>query len=164
MKQYLTKKNITVVMVLYICIVFINSLRFKFTNDPETQHIFGTLDMWAANTFGFAGLFNPGGIFSAVVIGSAELVASTILLVGLFTARKVFVPIGAAIAAAIMTGAISFHLFTPLGVEVIRADGQGDGGALFIAACGIWLVSLALIWMNRQFLPIEAFNTSGQHN
>ncbi len=153
MKKYLTKKNITAAMIIYICIVFINSLRFKFTNDPETQHIFGTLDLWASDVFGIAGLFNPGGIFSAVVIGSAELVASVILLIGLFTTRKILIPIGAAMATGIMTGAITFHLFTPLGVEVIRADGQGDGGALFTAACVLWLFSLSLVWINRKELP-----------
>ena len=157
MKKYLTRKNITAAMVIYICIVFINSLRFKFTNDPETQHIFGTLDLWASDVFGITGLFNPGGIFSAVVIGSAELVASIILLLGLFTTRKFLIPLGAAMATGIMTGAISFHLFTPLGIEVVRADGQGDGGALFTAACGIWLVSIALVWMNRQQIPLSYF-------
>lgn len=152
MKQYITKKNIIGVMVLYISIVFLNSLRFKFTNDPETQHIFGTLDLWASDTFGIEGLFNPGGLFSAVTIGSAELVASIILLTDLFTARKILIPLGAAMAMGIMTGAISFHLFTPLGVEVIRADGQGDGGALFSAAVGIWVVSGILLFLHKELV------------
>ena len=33
--------------------VFLDSLRFKFTNAPETQVIFGKLDAWAAS-FGAA--------------------------------------------------------------------------------------------------------------
>ena len=36
------------VLTLYIGFVFIQSLFFKFTNSPETQYIFGTLDTWAA--------------------------------------------------------------------------------------------------------------------
>ena len=36
--------------------VFLDSLRFKFTNAVETQVIFGRLDAWAAS-FGAKGLF-----------------------------------------------------------------------------------------------------------
>ena len=66
-------------LTLYIGFVFIQSLFFKFTDSPETQYIFGTLDAWAAG-FGFAGLFAPTGPFSQYVVGSAELIASTLLL------------------------------------------------------------------------------------
>lgn len=144
MRKYLTKKNITAVMVLYISIVFIQALRFKFTDSVDTLHIFGTLNDWAAASFGIEGLFLPPGIFNAYVIGSAELIASLVMLTGLFTARKVLIPIGAAMSFGIISGAIFFHLFTPLGVDVL-----GDGGLLFTSACGIWLISLALMWMNK---------------
>ncbi len=60
---------------LYVAFVFIQSLFFKFTDSPETQYIFGTLDAWGAS-LGFAGLFARNGIFSQYVVGSAELVAS----------------------------------------------------------------------------------------
>ena len=43
---------------LYVAFVFIQSLFFKFTDSPETQYIFGTLDAWGAS-LGFAGLFAP---------------------------------------------------------------------------------------------------------
>jgi hypothetical protein len=33
-----------------------------------------------------------------------------------------------------MSGAIFFHLFTPLGVVIM-----GDGGELFTLACGVWI-------------------------
>ena len=36
-------------------LVFLDSLRFKFTNAPETQTIFGKLDAWAS-TLGAGGL------------------------------------------------------------------------------------------------------------
>jgi len=81
------KKMIAKVLLsLFIPFVFIQSLFFKFTDAPETQHIFGTLDEWAAG-FGFEGLFVPPGIFNAYVIGSAELAASVLLLAGLFLKR-----------------------------------------------------------------------------
>lgn len=136
-------KNINLVLVLYVCFVFIQSLFFKFTDSPETLHIFGTLDTWTADTFGLEGLFLPPGIFNAYVVGTTELIASAILLVGVFTALKFLIPIGALMSLGVITGAIFFHLFTPLDVDV------GDGGALFAMACGVWLASAILIAKNR---------------
>jgi len=145
--KYLSKKNFTAVMVLYISIVFIQALRFKFTDSPDTVHIFTTLNDWAYNSFGIEGLFLPPGIFNAYVIGTAELTASVVMLVGLFSARKFLIPIGAIMSLGIISGAIFFHLFTPLGVEVL-----GDNGLLFTSACGIWILSLALIIMNKNYM------------
>ena len=57
-------------LTLYVAFVFIQSLFFKFTGSPETVYIFqGKLDPWAAS-LGFAGVFAPGGIFAAKVVGS----------------------------------------------------------------------------------------------
>ena len=147
---------ITTVLTLFICFVFIQSLFFKFAGSPETDHIFSTLDSWAKDTFELAGLFAPGGIFSAYVIGSAELVASLLLLVALFMGKPGLQGFGGLMATGIMTGAISFHLFTPLGVEVVNeATGvEADGGTLFIMACLVWSSGLALAWINRVSLPI----------
>ena len=47
-------------------LVFLDSLRFKFTNAPETQTIFGKLNDWAAS-FGAEGLFAQTGLFSQYV-------------------------------------------------------------------------------------------------
>ncbi len=131
---------------LYIAIIFIQSLFFKFADAPETQHIFGTLDAWAG-TYGYPGLFNRGGIFSAVVIGSAELVASTLLLLGFIPKLKILRPVGALMAIGIISGAIFFHLFTPLGVNV-----NGDGGVLFGLACGVWVSALVILIFDRDLL------------
>ena len=66
---------------LFAGVVFMDSLRYKFTNAPETQVIFGRLDAWAAG-LGAPGLFAQTGLFSQYVIGSAELLASALLLAG----------------------------------------------------------------------------------
>lgn len=125
---------------LFMSGVFLDSLRFKFTDAPKTQVIFGDLDRWAAG-LGLPGLFAHTGLFSQYVIGGAELVASLLLLGGMFLRRRRFIqPLGAALGFAIMSGAISFHLFTPLGVNV--AD---DGGALFFTACAVWVGAIALL-------------------
>jgi uncharacterized membrane protein YphA (DoxX/SURF4 family) len=149
LEKYLTKKNITAVMVLYISIVFIQALRFKFTDSVETLHIFSTLNIWALDTFGIEGLFLPPGIFNAYVVGTSELIASIVMLVGLFSSRKFLIPIGAFMSLGIISGAIFFHLFTPLGINVL-----GDGGLLFSSACGIWMMSLAIIVMNKEYLMV----------
>lgn len=128
----------------FISFVFIQSLFFKFSDAPETQHIFGTLDKWAADAFNIEGLFLPPGIFNQYVIGSAELVAAILLLAGLLTKFKFLNPLGALMSMGIISGAIFFHLFTPLGIEV-----QGDGGTLFYMAVGIWASSLVLIYTGR---------------
>lgn len=126
--------------------VFLDSLRFKFTNAPETQTIFGKLDGWAA-TFGAEGLFAQTGLFSQYVIGSAELVASALLLASLVPALKRLSVLGALIAVAVMSGAVSFHLFTPLGI-----DPNNDGGGLFAMAVVVWLSSIVMLVAGRDVL------------
>jgi hypothetical protein len=114
----------------YIAVVFVQSLFYKFTGSEESIFIFSTLREWS----GIA-LFEPAGRW---IIGSAELIASILLFVPGFTV------VGAAMAIGIMTGAISFHLFTPLGVEIM-----GDGGELFVLACGVWLSGWAILFLKR---------------
>jgi hypothetical protein len=147
------RRYLPVALTLYIAFVFIQSLFFKFTDSPETQYIFGTLDAWAAS-LGWPGLFAHDGIFSQYVVGTSELIASTILLLAL-TARFGWLrPFGALMALGVISGAIFFHLFTPLGVSVLNTDGSRDGGQLFALACGVWVAAALLIWSSRQ--TIEA--------
>lgn len=136
---------------LYIAFVFVQSLFFKFTDSPETQYIFGTLDAWAGG-LGFPGLFARNGLFSQYVVGSTELVASALLMMGLVTGRAGLQAAGAALSLGVISGAIFFHLFTPLGVQVRNTDGSLDGGALFALACGVWIAAAALLWLNRAWL------------
>ncbi len=137
-------------LTIFVVFVFVQSLFFKFSNSPETIYIFqGKLDPWAAS-LGFAGVFTPGGIFSAKVVGSVELLASLLLLTGAaFAHRRSLQVLGAALGLGVISGAIFFHLFTPLGVAVRNADGSSDGGQLFALACGVWLSCAALLWLRR---------------
>lgn len=144
------KKLTTAILTLFASFVFIQSLFFKFSGAPETQYIFNTLNDWASNSIGIEGLFVPPGIFNAYIIGSAELVASILLLLGAFTKYKKFTPLGALLGLGVMTGAIFFHLFTPLGTEV-----QGDGGTLFTMACLVWVSCLVLLKLNKHLLPLK---------
>jgi hypothetical protein len=101
-------------------------------------------------SLGFKGIFAPGGIFSAKVVGSAELIASLLLLAGAFIASQRLVQVaGAALGFAVISGAIFFHLFTPLGIAVINTDGSSDLGELFMLACGVWVSCALLLWVRR---------------
>lgn len=135
-----------VALTLYIAFVFIQSLFFKFTDSVETQYIFGTLEAWGGS-LGWPGLFAHDGIFSQYVVGTGELIASLLLLAGLRV--TLLRPAGALMAMGVISGAIFFHLFTPLGVSVLNADGSHDGGELFALACGVWIASALLLWMSR---------------
>jgi hypothetical protein len=144
----MVRRYLPIALTLYIAFVFIQSLFFKFTDSPETQYIFGTLDAWGAS-LGWPGLFAHDGIFSQYVVGTAELIASSILLLAL-TQRFVWLrAVGALMSLGVISGAIFFHLFTPLGVSVLNTDGTRDGGQLFALACGVWIAAALLIWSSR---------------
>jgi uncharacterized membrane protein YphA (DoxX/SURF4 family) len=114
----------------YIAAVFVQSLFFKFTGAPESIYIFSTLRDWSG-----IGLFEPAGRW---IIGVSELTASILLFV---PRTRIF---GAALAIGIMTGAIFFHLFSPIGVVIL-----GDGGELFTLACGVWISGWVILFLSR---------------
>lgn len=132
-------KYIPDVMAVFMAAVFLDSLRFKFTNHPKTQVIFGRLDGWASD-LGAPGLFGQTGLFSQYVIGSIELLAAALLIVGLLPRFKHLQAAGALAGLLVMLGAVSFHLFTPLGT-----DPNHDGGGLFAAACTNLAFAAALL-------------------
>jgi hypothetical protein len=138
-------------LTLFIVFVFVQSLFFKFTNSPETQYIFGTLDAWGGS-LGAPGLFARDGIFSQYVVGTGELIASLLLLAGLRQRFRILRPIGAGMALGVITGAVFFHLFTPLGVSVLNTDGSRDGGLLFAMACGVWISAAILLATHAHLL------------
>lgn len=145
----LAQKWIPHAIAIFNSAIFLDSLRYKFTDHPKTQEIFNRLNGWAGD-IGAPGLFGHTGLFSQYTIGAAELAASALLLGGMFVVSYRFLqPIGALLGLAIMTGAISFHLFTPLGV-----DPNKDGGGLFMAACAVWIGCVALLIFRANELAI----------
>ena len=118
----------------FIAFVFVQSLFFKFTGSYETDHIFGTLATWSGLSW--------FGIYGGYIIGIAELIAAILL----FTRWH---GLGAIMSVGIMSGAIFFHLFTPLGIPMPEFNAAGeivgdDGGLLFGMACLVWLCSAFL--------------------
>lgn len=138
------KRVLPHVLAVFCSIIFLDSLRYKFSNHPNTQEIFGRLNDWAG-TVGADGLFAQTGLFSQYVIGVGELVAAAMLLLGILPAFRRLQGFGALMGLAIMSGAISFHLFTPLGI-----DPNNDGGGLFMAACGVWVSCLIITVIRRK--------------
>ena len=147
------------VIVLWISKVFLLSLPYKFTLHPDTQHIFGVIGQWMKGFVGETGgsLFMNYGSYA---VGSVELVTSLILLSPalFFVLKKIGIventisihlihAVGGALAAMVMAGAAFFHLFTPLGVEVIH-NGQSDGGSLFFAAVSIVVLGAFMAVIN----------------
>ncbi len=134
---------------LFISAIFIDSLRFKFTGHPTPEHIFTTLREWSG-----IGLFYPAGPW---IIGLGELLSALFLigipLVLLILAKKGLIAksqfLGAFIAFGIMSGAIFFHLFTPLGIEtpIEWADGVPTkfSANLFVAACISWVFAVIMV-------------------
>jgi len=62
--------------------------------------------------------------------GVTELTASILLF------DRPLQALGAVLAFCIMSGAIFFHVVSPLGI-----DPYGDGGVLFKQACSVWIGS-----------------------
>ncbi len=128
------------VLSIWIAFVFVQSLFFKFANSPETQHIFGTIGNWMNTNFlAFMGDFFIA--YGGYIVGTIELIAAILVIIPRF---RVW---GAGIAVDVMIGAIFFHLFTPLGIEV-----QGDSGTLFIMANTVLISGLILVYMHKHQL------------
>lgn len=128
----------------FVIFVFVQSLFFKFAGSTETDIIFNTIGEWMG-TIGLGFISAPFAKYGGYVIGITELIASAMLLSP--TLRRA----GAALGMAVISGAIFFHLFTPLGVNrVIDEAGNTDGGALFFMACGVWVCCAIILWMTRK--------------
>jgi uncharacterized membrane protein YphA (DoxX/SURF4 family) len=102
--------------------ILLQTLFFKFTGAPESVYIFTTLgaEPW-------------GRIASGVV----ELAAGLLLLL------PATAPVGAALAASVMVGALASHLLF-LGIDI-----QGDGGLLFALAGVVLVASLGVLYLRR---------------
>ncbi len=134
---------------LFISAIFVDSLRFKFAGHETPRHIFTTLRDWSGIE-----VFYPAGPW---IIGLAELASALLLIAAALlmrlTGRKIVEAasqvLGAFIALGVMSGAIGFHLFTPLGIETpvewVAGAPAAFSPALFIAACISWVCALLII-------------------
>jgi len=135
-------------MAAFIVCIYVWYLQFKFLGHAGSVQLFTTLTDW----LGLHGHEKAMRIGT----GATELVAAILLLI---PAAQV---VGAALSLGIISGAIFFHLASPLGV-----DPYGDGGVLFKQACSVWAASAGILALRREhavrlierhlpFLPIPA--------
>jgi hypothetical protein len=115
----------------WIAFVFVWYLQFKFTGDQGSVWLFTILTDWLG--------FHGHEKIMRIGTGSAELIAAILIF------DRPLQVLGAALAFCIMSGAIFFHLVSPLGV-----DPYGDGGVLFKEACSVWLSSLVIVFIRRR--------------
>ncbi|MEM6707423.1 MAG: hypothetical protein AAF648_01430 [Pseudomonadota bacterium] len=126
-------------------VIFVQSLFFKFAGSDETRIIFETIGTWMADLPLIGALAPAFAAYGGVTVGLVELVAAGLLLIP--ATRR----IGALIGLVVISGAIFFHLGTPLGVDrVVNAAGDTDGGALFAMACVVWLCCAATLVLNSR--------------
>jgi uncharacterized membrane protein YphA (DoxX/SURF4 family) len=115
-----------------VAVILAQTLFFKFTYAPETRAIFES----------------RGGRPAATLVGMAELACVILLLIPRTAA------LGAALALAVIGGAILTHL-TSLGIEVKNPDtGEGDGGLLFGLALTVAAGSLVVLAYRWKQLPL----------
>jgi uncharacterized membrane protein YphA (DoxX/SURF4 family) len=139
------KKTLPWVLAIYIAFVFIQSLFFKFTGSEETVIIFNTIGDWMAGIGLLAPIAESFAAHGGTAVGITELIASVLLL---NPGTRTW---GALLSLGVISGAIFFHLFTPLGVvRTVDAAGNTDDGVLFFMACGVWLSAAALLYLGRQ--------------
>ncbi len=112
-----------------IAVILLQTLFFKFTGAEESKYIFTTL-------------MGENEAFGRIGSGVVELIATVLL----------FVPstswLGALLALGTMSGAIFSHL-TKLGIVV-----KDDGGLLFGLAITVFILSLAVLFINRREIPL----------
>ena len=100
-------------------------------DDPSLSYASGNP---AKNWLGFPG-------YEAVMrigTGMAELIASLLILYPRTQG------LGALMSTGIMTGAIFFHVVSPLGI-----DPYDDGADLFKKACAVWVLGLFIAYLRR---------------
>ena len=105
----------------------IQTLRFKFTANPDSVYIFSKVGL------------EPN---VRIIIGVLELISAIMLLVS----KTVWA--GALLTLGIIGGALVMHL-TKLGLEI-----NNDGGILFITAVVTFILSSVILYNYKRDIPI----------
>lgn len=114
----------------YIAFIFLWYEQYKLLGDQGSVELFTTLTDWLG--------FHGHESVMRIGVGLCEIVASLFILIPTVQG------LGAIGAFMLMSGAIFFHLVTPLGV-----DPYHDGGVLFKEACSVWITAVVVIWWRR---------------
>ena len=153
------KEKLPLILAIFVAFVFLQSLFFKFAEllgEPAdvTVFIFSTVGQWISS-LGLQALGQAFTSYGGVVIGLAELVASILILI---TATRFW---GALLGLGVMSGAIFFHLFTPLGLFPYTdlsclEPGCPQEKALFFMAVAVWFICAYFVVKLRLFAKSSA--------
>lgn len=132
------KKFLPWILALIPAFVFLQSLPFKFTGAAPTVHIFSTIGAWF-DSIGLAAIGTPFADYGAYAVGSLEAIAAVMLLIPRTRVA------GALLGVALLSGAIFFHVATPLGIAVRFPGTDGGDPSLFIMAVIAWLCCAATL-------------------
>ena len=114
----------------YIAGILLWYEQYKLTGNPGSVWLFTVLSDWLF----IHGYEKPFRLF----VAGMEIAASVLVVIP-YTRLW-----GATLALGVMSGAIFFHLVSPLGV-----DPYHDGGALFKEACTVWLCAAFILLSYR---------------
>jgi hypothetical protein len=116
----------------YVAFIFLWYEQYKLTGAQGSTDLFTTLTDWLG--------LHGHEKFMRIGVASCEIIASIFILIPPVQG------LGAIGGIMLMSGAIFFHLATPL-----DADPYGDGGILFKEACSVWVTSwVVLFWQREQ--------------
>jgi len=115
---------------LYVAFIFLWYEQYKLFGAEGSVDLFTTLTDWLG--------FHGHEKFMRISVGSCEVIASLVIL------TPAVQGLGAIGALMLMSGAMFFHLATPLGT-----DPYGDGGILFKEACSVWTTAWVILYWQR---------------
>ncbi len=115
-----TLKTLTWLAALYIAYVLLWYEQYKLTGNEGSVWLFTVLTDWLS--------LHGHEKAMRLTVATGEITASLLVLLPW---TRIY---GAALALAIMSGAIFFHVVSPLGI-----DPYHDGGRLFTRACLTWM-------------------------
>ncbi len=121
-----TLKFLTWPAALFIAGILLWYEQFKLTANPGSVELFTTIVTWL-HIPDYEAPFRLG-------VATMEIIAS-VLVINVPT--RLF---GAVFAMGVMSGAIFFHVLSPLGI-----DPYNDGAVLFKQACAVWLASAFIV-------------------
>lgn len=125
-------------LALWIAWVFLSYEEDKLGGSPGSVWLFQTLADWL--------WIGPYEKPFRLAVGIAEIVASLLVVL---PATRLY---GALLSLGIITGAIFFHVFSPIGIDPFE-----DGAKLFKEAVSVWFASAAiLLVMRRELLALLA--------
>jgi hypothetical protein len=136
---------------LWTSFIFLMALPYKFSGAAETVHIFTTIGAWMSNFLGTT-LGELFANYGAYLVGSFELATALVLLsaVLLRTQRAKLHCLGGMMATVVMSGAVFFHAFTPLGWVLKWSENGQDytDAGLAKTAVSILVLSVAMVLIN----------------